>query len=1031
MNRFRWLFAMVFAIAALPSLAFAQEQGTVAGTVVDATTQQPLAGVQVTIAGTRLGTLTGQEGRFIITNVPAGTHEVRATLIGYSRGTQQVTVAPGATATASFTLRETAIELEGITVNPITGRAERRRELGTNTANIQSADINPATVNTFADVLQGRAPGVNLQQASGTIGTSERIRIRGANSISLSNEPLIFLDGVRFSRSRGGFGVGGQDYSRLNDIAPGDIENIEILKGPAATAMYGTAAAAGVILITTKRGRTGTARWNAFVEGQQLEDITDYPLNYVTVQVNNPAVPVFNDAGFLNDGRAGSSANAHTVCRNWVAAAGTCRQDEVLTFNTLRDPRTTPFQTGSRQRTGLSVSGGVQGVNYYLSGELEDAQGIIRHNNSDKGTFRANLRADLRDNITVNVTSGYVRSRLEVNNNDNSVFSPLINGLLGRPVYVHYDEPPPPQFNRNYGWGYSVDHLANYPVKQEVDRLTIGVTTEYRPAPWLSANLNLGLDLSDRHDNSDIAAGVLPIGGSWTLGFRQSSRSNTHLWSGGLASTASFNLTDAIASTTTFGANVERSTFQSTFCFGADLIPGTASCGASNQQFSVNENFSEVVTVGGYVQQSFGFADRFFLSASLRADDDSNFGRDFDLAYFPGASASWVMSEERWFPQNAVLGEFRARAAVGTAGLRPGFRQALTLFAPQPTVVGGQNIAAVILSTAGNPLLKPERTTEYEAGFDAGLFRDRVGLEFTYFTKTSEDAIIARRLPPSLGLTATVLENIGSVRNRGTELGLNIRAIDTRDVRANLRFAHTTLNNEILDLGEGVELGSFNRGTQQHVEGFPAGAFWERPYEFDQPDPGHTTIRANQVRLLRDDEGNLLDPVYIGPSLPTYTLSAGGDLSFLNNLVTVSTLFEARGGNYQMDHTARFRCATGSARGDSGCREVWDPTAPVEHQARYIASALGTYHGYIQPADFVKWRELAVSLGVPPQLRQRFALLEGLTVTLAGRNLATWTDYTGLDPEINESGGGANFTQGEFNTQPPLRHFTARVNVAF
>jgi TonB-dependent starch-binding outer membrane protein SusC len=1023
MTRYRWLFAMVFAIAAIPALAVAQDTGTVAGTVVDVTTQRPLAGVQVSIVGTRLGTLTNQEGRYLITNVPAGTQEVRATLIGYARGSQQVTVAAGATVTADFTIRETAIELEGIIVSPITGREERRRELGTNTASIQTADINPATVNTFADVLSARAPGVTLQQTAGTLGTSERIRIRGANSISLSNEPLVYIDGVRASRSFGGFGVGGANPSRLNDLSPGDIENIEVLKGPAATAMYGTAAASGVILITTKRGRTGPARWTAFVEMQQLEDVTDYPANYVALQVNDPAAPRVTGTGFLN-----RPAVRH--CLNWEAAAGICTQDEILSHNTLMDPRTTPFQTGHRQRTGLSVSGGVQGVNYYLSGEFEDAQGIIRHNQQDRGSFRANLRSDLRDDVTVNVTTGYVRHRLSMNNNDNSVFSPLINGLLGRPWFVDYETPPGPTQNRNYGWGYHVDHLAEYPVSQDVDRLTIGLTTDYRPLAWLSANANVGLDFVDRHDYSDIGAMVLPIGGSWNLGFRQSQRSNEYLWTAGLSSTAALNVTDNIASTTTLGVNFERSLFESTYCFGADLIPGTRSCGAANTQFSVDESFQEIVTIGGYLQQSFGFGDRFFLSASIRGDDDSNFGDEFEVAWFPGASASWGVSEEAWFPQTTFVPELRVRAAVGTSGLRPGFRQARQLFAPVPVVVGGQDQAGVILSTAGNPELRPERTREFEFGFDAGLLNDRVGLEFTYFNKQSEDAIIARRLAPSLGLTTTVLENLGSVLNAGTELAANVRVFDTRTARGNLRVSHTTLKNEILELGEGVELATFNRGAQRHVEGYPAGAFFQVPIEWDTPANG--VLRTNQVRLMRDAEGNVVDPQFIGPQLPTWGWTVGGDVSFLNNLVTVNTLFEARGGNYQMNYTEFFRCNTGAARQDSGCRAAWDPTAPVDEQARIIAARfLGSNYGFVESADFIKWRELAVSLGVPPALRERFAALSGVTVTLAGRNLATWTDYTGLDPEINESGGAAGFTQGEFNTQPPLRQLTARVNVAF
>lgn len=1028
-NGFRAIFATAMALALWSAgPAAAQQTGTIQGTVVEAATQRPLPGAQVSITGTQIGTITNQQGRFQLVNVPAGTHEVRVTLIGYARGSETANVSAGESVTLNLTVRETAVELEGIVVNPITGREERRRELGTNTASIQSADINPAAVTTFSDVLQGRAPGVNLQLGSGTVGTGERIRIRGANSLSLSNEPLLYIDGVRASRSQGGFGVGGQNPSRLNDINPADIENVEILKGPAATALYGTAGAAGVILITTKRGVSGAPRWNAFVERAQLADVTQYPANFVAVQRNVAGAPAFTPDGFLN-----TDEGAVRNCLNVAAAAGFCTQDEVLSFNTLLDPRTRPFTTGHRQRQGVNVSGGAQGVNYFISGELENTQGVIDFNTNDKGTFRANLRAGLTENFTVNVTTGYTRNHLALNNNDNSVFSPLINGLLGRPTFVQYDSLPGPTDNRNYGWGYTVDHLRAFPTRQEVDRITLGLNAEYRPLNWLAGNINVGLDLVDRHDNNDVAQGDLPIGGTFSLGFRQSSRSNTHLWSGAASGTALFDLTGNIRSTTTLGSSFERSSFQSTYCFGADLIPGTRSCGAANQQFSVNENFNEVVTVGAYVQQGFAFDDRVFLNLSLRGDDDSAFGEDFGLAYFPGASLSWVASEEGWFPQTGALSEVRLRAAAGTSGTRPGFRQAVTLFGPVAVSVGGQPQAGVILNTAGNPTLRPERTTEFEGGFDVGLFQDRLGLEFTYFNKTSRDAIIARRLPPSLGLTATVLENLGSVQNVGTELALSLRAFETPTMRGNLRVSHSTLRNEIRELGEGVEPIIFNRGAQRHDEGFPAGAFFQRRYEFDRPEQGNV-LRIADVRLARDADGALLDAEYIGPSLPTWTTSFGGDLSFLNNLVTVSTLFEGRGGNYQINYTEFFRCNIGAGRGDSGCRAAWDPTASQEEQARFIAArflAPTTTHGYIERADFVKWRELAVSLGVPPMLRERAPLLNGVTLTLAGRNLATWTGYSGLDPEVQETGGTAGFTQGEFNTQPPLRHFTARFNVAF
>ena len=1030
MNSQRGFKAFLTAIAgfallgAVPTAAMAQQTGTVTGTVIAQETDQPLAGVQVFVQGTNIGTLSGQDGTYTLRNVPAGTQEVRATILGYSRGTQQVNIAAGETVTANFTLRTSAVELEGITVNPVTGRQERRREIGTNTASIQVGEINQATVTNFSDVLSGRAAGVNLQQSSGTVGTSERIRIRGANSLSLSNEPLIYIDGVRASRSYGGFGVGGQDPSRLNDIAPADIENIEIVKGPAAAALYGTEGANGVILITTKRGRTGEARWNAYVETASMSDETNYPANYLAFQRVGEGSP-FTPTGFRNPDVA-------APCRNDQAAAGLCTQDELLSFNTLMDPRTRPFQTGHRTRYGLNVSGGAENIRYYVSGELTDQQGIVMHNTQDQGNFRANLQADLRDDLSINVTSGYVRSGLRLNNNDNSVFSPLINGLLGTPVFVDYgDDPPGATQDRNYGWGYRVEHLAEFPTHQDIDRYTAGLSGQYTPLEWLSGNFNFGLDLTDRHDYNHVDPMVLPIGGGYNLGFRQSQRSNTYQWTGGVSGTASLNLTDLIASTTTVGTQYERSLFESTYCYGADIPTGTRSCAAAAQLFSVSEGFSELITIGGYIRQQLAFDDRLFLTASLRGDDDSAFGEDFGLAWYPGISASWVMSEENWFPrQQGFLSELRLRAAAGTSGLRPGFRQALTLLQPVAVTVDGADVVGLTLDRTGNPDLSPERTSEFELGFDAGILDDRVALEFTYFNKNSRDALISRRLPPSLGLTATVFENLGQVRNSGTEASARILAFTTDIARLNLNLNHTTLRNEIVEMGEGVEDIIFNRGAQRHTEGQPAGAFYQERITWEDSN-GDGRLAIADVDFARDEDGNRLGPQFIGPSLPTWSFSFGGDLG-LWDWLTVSTLFDARGGNYQLDYTSLFRCLQGASRLDRGCPAVWDQNAPLEDQAAFIGNAfMGTNAGYIRPADFVKWRELAVAFGMPPMLTERAPFLQGATLTLAGRNLGTWTDYPGLDPEINETGGSANFTQGEFNTQPPLRHLTARLNFTF
>jgi TonB-linked SusC/RagA family outer membrane protein len=1035
MKRLSRLVGIGLALGLISSAAAAQSNGTITGVVTDSETGQPLNGAQVYVADTNISTLTDQRGRYLLLNVPAGPQTVRTVLIGYASEEQTVTVVAGQTATLDIAVRLTAVELDAVVVSVVTGRAERKRELGTNTATISASEIAAAPITKMADVLTGRAPGVQLQGVAGTVGTSQRIRIRGANSISLSNEPLIYVDGVQFSNSKGGMGVGGQDFSRLNDINPDDIANVEILKGPAASALYGTAAANGVILITTKRGRAGPAQWRAWTEVARSEDKNPYRENFLTYSVRDPSRPLFTPRGNLN---TSPTTGGYTFCPNESAARGLCTQEEVLSLNPFTTPGLTPFTDGWRQKYGLSVSGGTDAVTYYLSGDYDGEQGVIDFNDQTKVNLRANLGARVTDDLSINVTSGYSRIGLWLNSNDNNIFSPLINALLATPFVPTAEQRAAtgPGQRAGTGFGYFLDDIEEILTRQEVDRFIVGGSVNYQPISWLALNGNVGMDYFGRQDAVTVQPGRLPIAATFTPGFRDADRVSNYIWTSNAAAIASYDVASELGGTTTVGGSFSRELFESTGCFGVGIVEGTRSCSSTSSLFEVSEGFTEIRTIGAYLQQQFNWRDRLIVSASIRGDDNSAFGQDFGFIYYPGVSLSWVASEEPFFPEVGFLSNLRLRAAYGKSGQRPNFRDAITLFEPVSATADGQELPAVRLNRVGNTELKPERTTEIEAGFDAGLLEDRVSLEFTYFQKESNDALISRPLPPSFGLTGdagttgTIFSNLGSVRNWGTETALNARVVATQDVSANLRVSATTLDNEIDELGEDIQPIVFNRGNQQHKQGFPTGGFFGRRYE----------VAPGGQRLLTRDDVTVIDAdsaVFLGHALPTNSQTLSADLTLFRN-VTVSTLFERRAGHKQLNYTELFRCTTGYNRGaqvngaGGQCEGVADPNASVEEQARFIAQRFyNTSAGYIEDADFIKWREVSLRLGVPASLARDNRLLQGASITLSGRNLKTWTDYTGLDPEINESGGGANFTQGEFNTQPPLRYYTIRLNFAF
>jgi TonB-linked SusC/RagA family outer membrane protein len=1031
-----------------PAMLVAQEgSGTISGRVVQTGSQQPLSDVHIIISGTQRGAQTDADGRYTIANVPAGTRTIIARRVGVTSQTRVITVAAGQNTTLDFTLAPVATTLEAVTVNAVTGQQQTRLEAGTNIGHIQADSINQGAVKTVSDVLQGRIAGVTLQNAAGTEGASQRIRIRGANSLSLSNEPLVYLDGVQISNAKGGFSLGGQDYSRLNDINPEELESVEILKGPAAAAIYGSSAANGVILLTTKKGRAGAGKVSAFAEGGWSKDVNPYPANFAALSVFDNSQPYYDipDGGILNIRTLFGSGAGYDICPNYRAAIPTgttlngqssCKQDVVLSFNQLRDPRTTPFETGTRSKAGASVSGGSEALTYYISGEGERNDGVLRPNTLTNASLRSNFGARINPKTNVTVNAGYIHSNTSRLSNDNSIFSPLINGLLGTAQYLPGMES---DTVRSAGdrlgsyFGYNTPDQQKVTALQGVDRFIVGTNADYTPLSWLRINGNAGLDFYDRYDQNTIDPNELPLAQEYILGFRQATRASGHFYTSNISASANFAPTSTITSTTTIGAAYQRNLFQSEYCYGVGIPAGTRSCASATSQFAVSESQTDDRTVSGFAKQDIAYADKLFLTGSIRTDNNS--GLVSGLAYFPQFNASYLISNEGWFPKVAGLSSLRLRAGIGQAGLRPQYGTALTYFGSTAVQSNNVETPALVLTNTGNSNLKIERTTEAEAGFDASFLHDRITAEYTAFRRKSKDALISVPLAPSSGLTGSVYQNLGSVMNVGDELGLSAQLLDRQNLKIDANLQATILHNRIENLGAGIPPIVFNRGSQAHREGYPTGAFFALPIKYNDADHNGKLSRAevfaDTSNVLRDSTGKSLGVAYVGPALPTNTQSLGFDVTVFKYF-TVSSLFERRGGNYQLNETEYFRCRTQNANPYYGeCGALSNPNASLKSQAAFIGAQYisATPYGYIEDASFVKWRELTLRVDLPQNLANRFAGGHGMALSFSGRNLHTWTKYTGIDPEVNESGGGANFSQDEFNTQPPVRTFTVRLDI--
>lgn len=947
---------------------------TVTGTVTDQD-NIPLGGVSIVIKGSTKGVSTNFDGEY---EIEASEGDILVfSYIGFSSreiSVKQADVINVAMMQSSMDLNEVIVTATG---------ARRKVEMGNSIANLNVADdVKQRPISNVSDLLQGQATGVQISSSGGSTGMGSRIRIRGSNSASLSNEPVIYVDGILINNEANSisFETGGQSPSRLNDINPEDIESIEIIKGPSAATLYGSIAANGVIRITTKKGKQGEPRWSAFFESGLVEDVTTYPKNY-------QALDAAGNPGF-----------------NFEAAEGTFVHSTVNSFQPLNDPRTSPFRTGQSYGGGLSVSGGSEVLTYFLSGSLSDGEGVLPVNNIKRTNFRGNFGAKITDDLKVNLTTGYTNSNLELPLNDNFALALMSQGLNGTST-----------IDVNNGWGeFTPDELFTIDTRQIINRFTSGLELIWQPSEKLNLRASGGLDFTSRWDSQFFPTGEAPDFLNYDEGARFSNRFNDFVYTLDAVGSYKTDLWEGINSRTSLGFQYLQNLSQGTFATGLQLVAGSNSiAGAAVTQS--NEQTIESRTVGVFVEEQIGFNDKLFVTGAVRADRGSSFGASFNSVFYPKVSASWLISEEEFFNDSDKYGisSLRLRGAWGASGVQPGTNDALRFFNPIAATLDGQSVTGVTIGSVGNSDLTPERSTEVEFGFDAKLLSEKIGFEMTYFNKRTEDALIFRQLPLSLGVGEGRFENLGSVKNSGIEIGLNTRIIETDKFFFGVDFVGSFIDNELIELGEGIQPVIF--GQQRHVEGFPLGGYWDETYTFND---------ANGDGFIGQDEIQVGEVGYLGTPFATTDISFTPTLSFFENQFVLRGLLNYRGGQKLYNNTGSWR------NGNSNNQELNDPNASLADQARAVASKfLGTNAGYIEDASFWRLREISLTYNAPVTFSSQLGF-DRISLTLSGQNLGVWTDYTGLDPEIS-SVGQANFTTEEFLSQPPVRSWKARLNLSF
>lgn len=1050
--------AVVLLLASAGSL-LAQATGSITGTVRSSATRMPIGQVRVQVIGSPRMAMTDDAGRFTITAVPVGQRTVRANKIGFSSREVVVSVQADQAATAEFSLPVSAIVLSEVVVTGTAG-AQEKREIGNSVGTIAVGDqLETAPITNATQLLTARSPGLSLMANSGQAGTSSNIRIRGAGSLSAGYEPVFYVDGIRIESG----GVEGSDFTQggtaLDFLNPDDIESIEVIRGPAASTLYGADAANGVVQIITKKGRGGQkAQWSASAEmgeTEWLESTSDG--NYTTYR--RCTVAMQTNASF--PGCRVASGNLAALPVGWYDRDGALRTD-IPTSDVITIPGSSEFvlkdeplfrhpralRKGGLEDFNASVRGGTGTMGYFLSFNRNDETGVFYNNFANRLGGRGNFDVEVASNLNVNTQVSYTRTHTQFPLNSNASNGLLRNAMRGR---ARSSTAP---WEAGY-LGFSPDVTNEFDLQNRLDRTTIGVTGNWTPLSWFVNKLTVGMD-RQAYIETDFTrqdtTGRAPWGTIAATGSIDHEIGSVHRWTVDYAGTVTRPLTPELNSNTSAGmqlnARKRRDFFQN--CDG--LVANNLNlCGAAATR-NANEDVSEQTSLGFFFEERLGWRDRVYATGAVRIDDNSAFGSQFSVVVYPKASLSWIISDENFF-KLPYTDELKLRTAWGRAGNAP------APFSADRTFTSGQGVASdalvntLTISSYGNPNLKAETGQELELGFDASLLTGRLGVEFTFYNKQTVDALISVPDPGSTGFTGNHLVNIGEINNKGLELLLTANPFTRSNFDWSSTIAFSTNSNKLVSFNgarDEVIFGAF-ADVQRHREGYPLGGFWAVDVDRD-PATGQPIIRnsagtvitnpvldgANQsVRVLNSCRWAPSDPtwnqatecqdIYMGPSRPTREAAFTNTFTVFRDF-RIYTQFDYRGGHYQW-------CAACSL-GTRTDLNTWDVNTggtalnPGVTVADVIAMRSLQTKSHISKADYMKFRELSLTYSVP-QRWTRALPGSRWAATLSGRNLALWTKYKGKgDPEVQWD-PTSTFQMLDYASTPQTRRLAGSVRVTF
>jgi TonB-linked SusC/RagA family outer membrane protein len=1043
------------ALAALPLAAQAQ-QATITGRVTAAGTNEPLADARVMVVNTSVAAPTNSEGRYTLRGVPNGTVDVRVLRVGYQEQKKSVAVSAGANVTLDFTLTQAVVQLQEI-VTTATGE-QRRVEIGNSIATVNAAQqVETAPINNVADLMTGKVAGVTVLPAAMT-GAAPVVKIRGLSSLAtngsgVTNNPIYVVDGVRLNTANLSLGTGGTQANLVNDIDPNEIEDIEIVKGPSAATLYGTDAANGVIVITTKKGHAGNTRWTWYGEAGAVDDRNKYPTTYATWGHNSAS---------------NSLQRCTLVSETTPAADGSlCVADSLTSFNVLMNPSTTPIHLGHRDQYGMNASGGSDAVRFFVSGDINNelgpvqmpqfAQAVLTDSMGQslrdewvnpeafqQYSFRTNLNASFSPKFDFSGNAGFSNTNQRLPQVDNNIFS-YIYSALNNPGFnytntkgsgLKYSEfGSLGEYRNGYG-GFSPSQIMQTLRENGTQRFLGSADANWRPFSWMQNQGTAGIDLADNVFNGICRFGECPNSGTTRLGVVSQTNTNLRNFSAKLVSNMTWQARSYLNLKSTVGADYTNQENDALNTTGQQLPPGGQTIG----QAAVVTNWGQTLqtvnkTLGLYGQEQASIRDRMFLTLAARTDQNSSFGTKFQRVVYPKASLSWILSDESFFPHYDWLNQFRLRAAWGASGVQPGgtvalqtFGAATTTISATPGSASGSDNPGLLQTALGNANLKPERSSEFEGGFETSVLNSRVHIDATYYTKKTTDGLINTPIAASSGTPAlNLLVNAASVANSGYELTLNTTLLDRRYIGWDVTVAGSHNSNKILSLGSinGVPTTVIGTGTTRDSVGLPINAFFANPYTFNDAN-GDGIISPSEVSVVSTGGANNTGAVYAGYSQPRDMVTITNGFDLLNRKLRIQVLTDYRGGASIYNQSGQFYSQNFATWYSNNLKStpLWDQARSVANSSNVKTSSI---YGFLENDQYWKLREVSAALTLPQSLTNRIRARDAQLV-FSARNLHTWTKYTGVDPESNYSTGDV---QTDFSTTAPPTYFIIRANLHY